>query len=113
MPRGSVGAAVYAGAIYAVGGLNAGQVTSSVERYDPVEDLWTRIPDMTVPRRRLAVVATDASLGEETAGLYVFGGDNGNEVLASAERYDLTNGWQALPATVFARRTQAAFVFLA
>ncbi len=69
--RGGLGAAVLDGLLYAFGG--EGNPASpfgtfpNAEAYDPVRDVWTRLPDMGLPRHGVGVAAVGGAL-------YVIGG---------------------------------------
>ena len=69
--RGGLGAGVLDGLLYAFGG--EGNPASpfgtfpNAEAYDPVRDVWTRLPDMGLPRHGIGVAAVGGAL-------YVIGG---------------------------------------
>jgi actin-binding protein IPP len=82
--------------LYVVGGTNRhNEVLQSVERYHFKEDRWQEIPPMLEPRASPSVAAVNGKI-------YVFGGDQINEVnfyrarttIAAAECFDpLSNSW--------------------
>ncbi|MEZ4474922.1 MAG: kelch repeat-containing protein [bacterium] len=55
--RGAAGVAVVDGQIYLVGGLGGGRAVALVDRYDPVADAWTALPDLPTPRDHMAAGA--------------------------------------------------------
>ena len=64
---------------------------SSVEVYDPVEDIWSRAPNMGVARDGLAALVVSNRI-------FVFGGNCKNEPLGTAECYDpVLEKWEELP----------------
>lgn len=91
-------AAVLAGEIYVVGGrLDDGRATTTVEAYSPLNDGWRPITPLPRP------VAGGLAL---TSGgkLYLFGGQDGGDVLDEAYVYDpATDRWDTLPAMQQAR----------
>ena len=82
--------------LYVVGGTNRhNEVLQSVERYNFKEDRWQEIPPMLEARASPSVASVNGKI-------YVFGGDQINEVnfyrarttISAAEVYDpLTNSW--------------------
>ena len=79
------------GKIYAIGGWN-GQVLSTVEEYDPVNNTWREKADMPTPRCALATVVVNGKI-------YAIGGSADtpgklNMPLATIEEYDpVTDKW--------------------
>lgn len=78
------------GYIYAIGGIvNGNIVTTSVERYDPVMNVWMAVPEMATPRSAAAA----AVLNDD---IFVIGGAtkiNSYET-ATVEKFDLkTESW--------------------
>lgn len=62
----------------------------SIEKYNPIEEKWTRIADMN--SRRI-----DAGVGVLNNVLYVVGGCDGSAALNSCEKYDAdTNTWSTI-----------------
>lgn len=94
--RGGVGVNACRGYIYAVGGNDlsglsqVAQVhhrTCTVERYDPLVDMWAFAASINEPREAIAL----ALLGER---LFACGGFNGRSFLSVVEEYDPdTNEW--------------------
>ena len=91
-------AAVLAGEIYVVGGrLEDGRATTIVEAYSPLNDGWR--PVTPLPRPIAGGLAL-ASGGK----LYLFGGQDGDEVLDEVYVYDpAADRWETLPAMEQAR----------
>ena len=94
-------AAAYAGRLYVVGGYAAsGGLTGEVStllRYDPRTDRWTRLP--AAPTRRGALAA--GVIGDR---LYVAGGAHGGAPLRTLEVFDLRAGrWSRGPDMAVAR----------
>lgn len=58
-----------------------GDSLSTVEYYDPKDNIWTMAPAMSMLRSRLGVAVLRRKL-------YAFGGYNGKDRLASVEVYD-------------------------
>jgi hypothetical protein len=78
--RSGVGAAVVDGVMYAVGGRDHNDNTTSVERYDAVKDTWTEVAPLNKRRDSLGVAVVDGVM-------YACGGEMG-DVLSCVERYD-------------------------
>ena len=78
--RSSVGVGVVGSFLYSVGGYDghSRQCLSSVERYDPDADEWTKVADMTTRRSGAGVGVIDGLL-------YAVGGHDGPTVRKSAE----------------------------
>ena len=90
--------AVLAGEIYVAGGYGEnGEAITAVEAYSPLNNAWR--PLTALPRRvagAVAVVSDDR--------LYLFGGEDGEAVLADSYVYDPgAQRWQELPAMPTAR----------
>jgi hypothetical protein len=69
------------GLIYVMGGKDFDdRVLRSVHRFDPVANLWSTVPPMSVARSGLRVFVLGGSM-------HVVGGYNGENRLASMERY--------------------------
>jgi len=96
VPRSQMGCVVMDDYLYVVGGTNRhNEVLQSVERYNFKENRWTELPPMLEPRASPSVSAVNGKI-------YVFGGDQINEVnfyrarttIACAEVFDpLSNTW--------------------
>lgn len=94
--RSQMGCLVHDNLLYVMGGTNRhNEVLSSVERYNFKTDTWEQLPPMLEPRASPSVASANGKI-------YVFGGDQINEVnfyrartsVASVECYDpLTNTW--------------------
>lgn len=80
LPRSEYAATVLDGAIYVAGGFGA---ESSFDRYDPADDVWTRLPDLPAPRHHLALIAAEGAI-------YIAGGLNAeaNSAESTFWRYD-------------------------
>lgn len=77
---------------------------SSVERYDPVKDEWTMVPNMKKRRSGACVNVYDGRI-------YVAGGHDGPEVLKSVESFDpVTNKWTMIADLNVARRNSGETV---
>jgi serine/threonine protein kinase len=68
--------------VYTVGGVALGQDLTALERYDPRNDTWKRLPSMKVARNGLGAAIIDGRL-------FAVGGENASEVLADVEVYDI------------------------
>jgi len=98
--RSSVGVGVLAGLIYAVGGYdgNSRQCLSSVEVYNPDQDLWSPVSDMSARR-------SGAGVGVLNGLLYSVGGHDGPLVRKSVECYNPdTNRWSPVAEMNYCRR---------
>jgi len=98
--RSSVGVGVLGGVIYAVGGYdgNSRMCLSSVEVYNPSEDIWVRVADMSARR-------SGAGVGVLQGLLYSVGGHDGPLVRKSVECYNPeSNSWIAAAEMNFCRR---------
>jgi len=98
--RSSVGVGVLGGLIYAVGGYdgNSRQCLSSVEVYNPEQDLWSPVTDMFVRR-------SGAGVGVLNGILYSVGGHDGPVVRNSVECYNQDNNrWSPVADMNYARR---------
>nr|XP_002125111.1 kelch-like protein 12 isoform X1 [Ciona intestinalis] len=72
------------GHLYSLGGHSGKQITSSVERYDPLLDEWKDVAPMQTRRGWFAAVVLNNAI-------YAIGGYDGNESLSSVEKYNLNN----------------------
>ena len=83
MPRSrySHAAAAVGGKIYVTGGATQVDSVNLVCVYDPQDDAWTVLADMSVARHGHAL----AAVGDK---LYVFGGLNDGDKLSTVEVYD-------------------------
>lgn len=98
--RSSVGVGVLGGLIYAVGGYdgNSRQCLSSVEVYNPEQDIWSPVSDMFARR-------SGAGVGVLHGLLYSVGGHDGPVVRKSVESYNPdTNRWSPVADMKYARR---------
>ena len=96
VPRSQMGCLVHDGCLYVMGGTNRNnEVLSSVERYNFKTGGWCVLPPMIEPRASPSVASVNSKI-------YVFGGDQINEVnfyrarntVAFVEVFDpLTNSW--------------------
>jgi len=81
--RANLAVGVLNGKIYAVGGHDENQTLSSVECYDPEQNVWSPVADLSVPRNGAGVGVLDGAL-------YCVGGIECNTV----EKYsEDTNTW--------------------
>mmetsp|Transcript_20542 Transcript_20542/g.57044 ORF Transcript_20542/g.57044 Transcript_20542/m.57044 type:complete len:450 (-) Transcript_20542:64-1413(-) len=90
--------------VYVIGGKNDSQpALATVERFSPSTGEWRALPQMSVPRYGCAATALGGKL-------YVVGGHDGRNVLASAERFDplCSLPWESLPPMPTARSRCAA-----
>uniref|UniRef100_A0A1B0GE95 BACK domain-containing protein n=1 Tax=Glossina morsitans morsitans TaxID=37546 RepID=A0A1B0GE95_GLOMM len=84
------GLAAVNGCVYALGGHDGLSVFDSVERYDPVNDVWHKMKSMLNCRCRLGAAALNGKL-------YACGGYDGNPFLRSVEAYDpIRNCWSVV-----------------
>jgi len=98
--RSSVGVGVLGGLIYAVGGYdgNSRQCLSSVEVYNPDQDIWSPVCDMSARR-------SGAGVGVLNGLLYSVGGHDGPLVRKSVESYNPdTNRWSPAAEMNYCRR---------
>ena len=98
-------AQVLAGEIYVVGGrLENGQATNAVEAYSPLNNGWRPLTSLPQP----IAGALALTFGNQ---LYLFGGENNEEVLDSAYVYDpAARQWHTLPSLRQARAFAAGGV---
>ena len=97
------GVEVISGIIYAIGGRDS-TYHVSVERYVPDLNQWSMAAPLLGPRSAMGVVAWRGFL-------YVLGGHDGTNCLASVERYDpLCNEWTQVPTMSTAREGVCAVV---
>ncbi|MEQ1858507.1 MAG: kelch repeat-containing protein [Chthoniobacteraceae bacterium] len=92
------------GGAYAVGGLGeSGEVMSSAERYDPVQDAWTGIAPLPAARYGATAVGVGATH------IYLFGGATSTAVQATAYRYVIaSNSWEVIASMPVAVRNAVA-----
>lgn len=85
-------ASVLAGEIYVAGGYgNNGQATTAVEAYSPLNDAWRPVTALPRPVAGAVAMVSDGLL-------YLFGGEDGETILADAFVYDpARQQWQTLP----------------
>jgi N-acetylneuraminic acid mutarotase len=77
-------------------------VYSSVETYDPVDDVWGKIANMSEPRHGCAAVASSGRL-------YVLGGHDESHPLSSVEVFNPADGtWSYVASMSTPRRGVAA-----
>ncbi|XP_059169346.1 kelch-like protein 8 isoform X2 [Physella acuta] len=81
----------YAGVLFCVGGRGAsGDPFKSIECYDPRQDKWFPVADMTTRRRHVGVCSYNGLL-------YAVGGHDGSDHLRSGEMFDpKTNTWKPI-----------------
>lgn len=99
--------------LYAVGGQDrhdsedaAPCVLREVERFNLYYEIWEPAPPMLAPRCGLAAAALTDDEGREY--VYVCGGSNGEEVVASMERLDVEAGiWEEMPSMSIPRNAHA------
>ncbi|XP_005098214.1 kelch-like protein 8 [Aplysia californica] len=89
----------YAGVLFCVGGRGAsGDPFKSIECYDPCQDRWFPVADMTTRRRHVGVCSVNGLL-------YAVGGHDGSEHLRSGEVFDpKTNSWSSIAHMATLRR---------
>lgn len=86
--RCGMGAGSIGNKLVVCGGYGRGECLDTVEQFDPVSLVWTRLPDMLTPRGRFSSVVIDGQV-------YVVGGSDGSSELHSVEAYDpKTNRWE-------------------
>ena len=93
-PREHLAAATDGEYLYAVGGreLSADKNTGALERYDPREDRWTKLPSMPTPTGGFGAAIVDGSL-------VAVGGEDPTDVIGAVQGFDLeTQKWSSLPA---------------
>ncbi len=104
--RGLHSAATVNGKIYVMGGRIAGQLTNTVEEYNPLTNTWTEKASMPVARDSFAAV----SAGNK---ILVIGGKNDQGILDTIDVYDpATDSWSSLNCSLSSPRygLSAAFV---
>ncbi|KAK0052955.1 kelch-like protein 8 [Biomphalaria pfeifferi] len=81
----------YAGVLFCVGGRGAsGDPFKSIECYDPRQDKWFPVADMTTRRRHVGVCSYNGVL-------YAVGGHDGTDHLRSGEMFDpRSNTWKSI-----------------
>ena len=97
-PVEQVQAEVLGGLIYVPGGsLASGEVSDILEIYDPRQDIWTNGESLPIAVSAYALAAFEGRL-------YLFGGWDGNQSLATVFSYDpATNKWREEPEMPTAR----------
>ena len=91
------------GYLYAVGGLCKPTTLDSMERFDPEKNLWEKINQPLLHKRRFFGMC---QLDDH---LYACGGFDGSHQLASVERYNLTTGsWEQVASLTMARSAAQA-----
>lgn len=86
--------------MYAVGGYDGSsrQCLASVERYNPSNDTWNKVADMSARR-------SGAGVGVLNNVLYAVGGHDGPSVRKTVEAYDPeSNSWKSVADMTFCRR---------
>jgi non-specific serine/threonine protein kinase len=92
-PREHLAAASEGRYVYAVGGreLDPGKNLAALERYDPVEDSWTRLPDMPSALGGLGAAIVEGRL-------VAVGGETTTDVLGTTLVYDIARErWNEAP----------------
>ena len=104
--RNHVGAAVFKGGLVVTGG-RPGPISgclTTVERYDPRRDRWSKLPDLRTARSGHATLTVGGRLGGR---IVVFGGEElgpGGTTIEQVELFDpRQGGWVALPDMVTPR----------
>jgi N-acetylneuraminic acid mutarotase len=100
-----IGAGVIGGQIYVPGGrLPSGQITTTLEVYDPHTDLWTQRTPLPTPLSAYALVTFEGRL-------YLFGGWDGEDYVDSTYQYDpVLDEWTELTPMPTARGFAGAAV---
>ncbi|XP_040273579.1 kelch-like ECH-associated protein 1A isoform X2 [Bufo bufo] len=84
-PRSGLAACIVSGLLYTVGGRNHSSTdntdSNSLSCFNPLNNQWTSIAPMNVPRNRVGVAVVDGAI-------YAVGGSSGSEHHKSVERYD-------------------------
>ncbi|WP_265446661.1 S8 family serine peptidase [Acetivibrio straminisolvens] len=96
MPTARCGAAAveFNGYIYVVGGYNDSGYLATVEKYDPVNNIWTTCSSMQYKRANLGLEVVEGKI-------YALGGYNGVDHLAVVEEYDPeTNTWKKMTRSI-------------
>ena len=101
-PRGFAVGACVDGLIYVIGGRDDAatgwDAWRTVEVYNPVTDAWTS-------KARMSTMRVGAGVAVVNGKMYVIGGFNGSQYLASVEEYDpLANSWRLLPSGLLTAR---------
>lgn len=99
--RSAGGVAPLGGYVYALGGHDGLSIFDSVERYDPVENIWVKVKSMLNRRCRLGVATLNGKL-------YACGGYDGNSFLRSVEAYDPNTDTWKLVAPMNVKRSRVA-----
>lgn len=102
-PRSRAAAAVIDGRLYVVGGESGSGDRDDHEVYDPIGDVWQRLPPRPVAARGAAAAALDGRL-------YVVGGCAGDAVLDRVDRFDPVAWTWTTAAPLPAPRCAAALV---
>ena len=91
--------------MYAVGGQDGVSCLNIVERYDPQENRWARIPSMSTRRLGVGVAVLDGCL-------YAIGGSDGTSPLNTVEKYEpSSNRWSPVAPMGTRRKHLGAAVF--
>lgn len=99
--RSAGGVAALGKYIYALGGHDGLSIFDSVERYDPKDNVWTKVASMLNRRCRLGVATLNRKL-------YACGGYDGNSFLKSVEEYDPDKDEWRLVAPMNVKRSRVA-----
>merc|ERR1712070_1075070 len=77
--------------LYVCGGCDGNHMLNSVDRYDPAQGEWQRLPPMSHRRSGAGAVVLHGRM-------YVCGGEDGQGTLNSVERFNPTSHeWETLP----------------
>ena len=88
---------LFKGELYAIGGADVTEPHSSVEKYTPLTNSWSKVASLNSARRSCSAVVTPL-------GICVLGGYNGSAYLRSVEVYDAqVDEWTYQPAMCEAR----------
>jgi len=94
--------------LYAVGGYNAGYL-SSVEMYTPSNNSWSTVASLHTARNSLGATSGPCQGNISTTCLYAIGGFDSGTVLSSVEMYTpSSNSWSAVPSLNTARNNLGA-----
>lgn len=84
--------------VYAVGGLNSANYSSTVESYNPATNSWSPVASLPGARMDIAMAATTCPPGQNGTCLYAVGGFNQNGNLGTVQSYNpASNLWTDLP----------------
>jgi hypothetical protein len=102
----------FAGKVLVVGGYGpaASPVLATAEMYDPVNDTWTQVGSLTIPRVTHTAVLIPADAMHASGQVLVMGGsDDFGNALSSTELYDPVTGiWTTTSSFLTARQTFTA-----